>query len=145
METQRVIPIDIFQPSESLEKLKLMVEKPSPSLDKYVKGRQNSVIDFEMVKGMAVSWGLYNEDGVSVARTKFAPDSEFPKHSHDEKEFVSVYEGELTMHVDGKAHVLGVGDCLVVYPGQSHYATNTVLTKAIIHTIPATKGFPEGP
>ena len=144
MKVQRVVPISEFQPSPSLEKLKLMVEKPSPTLDKHAM-RVGNVIDYKMVRGMGVSWGLYNEDGVSVARTKFGENSEFPEHSHDEKEFLSVYEGELHLFVDGKEHVLGIGDCLVICPGQSHYATNKVLTKFIVHTIPATVGFPEGP
>ena len=144
MKAQRVVPISEFQPSESLEKLKLMVEKPSPTLDEHAK-REGQVVDYEMTKGMAVSWGLYNEDGVSVARTKFAPDSEFPEHSHNEKEFISVYEGELWLIVDGTKHTLCVGDSFVICPGQTHWSKNKVLTKIIIHTIPATMGFPEGP
>jgi quercetin dioxygenase-like cupin family protein len=144
MQPDRVIPIFEFVPSPSLEKLKLMVDKPSPTLDEHAK-REGQVIDYEMVKGMAVSWGLYNEDGVSVARTKFAADSEFPVHSHEEKEFISVYEGELTVYVEGKPHVLGPGDSLVICPGQTHYATNKVLTKIIVHSIPSSVGFPEAP
>jgi quercetin dioxygenase-like cupin family protein len=144
MKAQRVVPISEFQPSESLEKLKLMVEKTSPTLDEHAM-RVGQVVDYKMVKGMAISWGLYNEDGVSVARTKFAPDSEFPEHSHDEKEFMSVYQGELNLFIDGKEHVLGVGDSIVICPGQTHYATNKVSTKIIVHTVPATVGFPEGP
>ncbi len=141
---QKVTPINEFVPSQSLEKLKLMVDKPSPTLNEHTH-KMGRVIDYKMKKGMAVSWGLYNEDGVSVARTKFAANSEFPEHSHDEKEFLSVYEGELHLFVEGKEHVLGVGDSYVICPGQSHYATNDVLTKFIVHTIPATVGFPEGP
>jgi hypothetical protein len=63
MKAQRVVPISEFQPSQSLEKLKLMVEKPSPTLDEHAK-RTGQVVDYEMTKGMAISWGLYNEDGV---------------------------------------------------------------------------------
>ena len=141
---QKVTPINEFQPSESLEKLKLLTEKPSPTLDEHAV-RIGRIIDYKMVKGMAVSWGLYNEDGISVARTKFAADSEFPEHSHDEKEFISVYEGELHLFVDGKEHILGVGDCFVINPGQTHYAINKPLTKIVVHSIPASVGFPEGP
>ena len=144
MEHQRVTPIDMFQPSASLEKLKLMVDKPAPTLDEHAK-QAGQVVDYKTTKGMIISWGLYNEDGVSVARTKFAANSEFPVHSHEEKEFISVYAGELTMYIEGKVNVLGVGDSLVICPGQSHYATNKDLTKIICMTIPATVGFPEGP
>jgi quercetin dioxygenase-like cupin family protein len=144
MQPKRVVPIDVFQPSASLEKLKLMVDKPSPTLDEHAK-QAGQVVDYKMTHGMAVSWGLYNEDGVSVARTKFAANSEFPEHSHEEKEFISVYEGELTVFIEGTPQVLSAGDSMVICPGQSHYATNEVLTKIICLTIPATVGFPEGP
>ncbi|MBT7082598.1 MAG: cupin domain-containing protein [Chloroflexi bacterium] len=120
-----------------------MVDKPSPTLDEHAK-REGQVVDYDMVRGMAVAWGLHAEEGVSVARTKFAPDSEFPEHSHEEREFVLVYEGELTLIVEGKPHVVGVGESFTICPGQTHSATNTVLTKVIAITIPASPGYPEG-
>ena len=46
MEAQRVVPISGFVPSPSLEKLKLMVDKPSPTLDEHAK-REGQVVDYD--------------------------------------------------------------------------------------------------
>jgi quercetin dioxygenase-like cupin family protein len=141
MKAQNVVP---FQPSENLAKLTMLTEHLAPRLsDCNEKGLEaGNVIEHKMDKGIGVAFGLLYEPNIAVARTTLSAGSRFPAHSHDEREMVLVYEGCLTINLDGVDHILHVGDSIVICPGVTHYATADVDTRVISATVPADKGFP---
>lgn len=44
-----------------------------------------------------------------------------PPHLHDQLELICVFDGEVTVRIDGTAHVLHGGDALLVFPSQIHF------------------------
>ena len=135
--------VEIKEP-ESLTKLKLMTEGMAPSLGAFA-GGQPDVIEYEMEKGTAIAFGLWKQKDVAVSRTFFSGDSIFPEHSHNEKEFIIVYEGQMNVTVEGKIITLTPGDLVTICPGQAHSAEAVVDTRIIAVTVPAAEGFPEAP
>jgi quercetin dioxygenase-like cupin family protein len=140
-----VVQIDnqyVIEEPESLTKLKLMTEGMAPSLDTFA-CTTSDVVEYEMDKGMAVAFGLWKQKKIAVSRTIFSSGSLFPEHSHNEKEFIIVYEGHLDIIVEGKTTSLTPGDTITICPGQAHSAKAIVDTKVIAITVPAAEGFPE--
>jgi quercetin dioxygenase-like cupin family protein len=127
---------------ESLTKLKLMTEGMAPSLNAFA-CTTSDVIEYEMEKGAAISFGLWKQESIAVARTFFSGGSIFPEHSHNEKEFIVVYEGQMDITIEEKTTALTAGDMIVVCPGQAHGAVAVGDTRIIAITIPAAEGFPE--
>ena len=44
-----------------------------------------------------------------------------PPHLHDQIELICVFEGKITVRVDGVAHTLHSGDALLIFPSQIHF------------------------
>jgi quercetin dioxygenase-like cupin family protein len=141
MKAQKVVP---FQPSENLAKLTMLTEHLAPRLSDHNESGVDAgtVVEYKMDKGIGVAFGLLHEPTIAVARTTLSAGSKFPAHSHDEREMLLVYEGCLTVNLDGVDHVLHVGDSITICPGVTHYATTDVDTRTISATVPADKGFP---
>lgn len=61
----------------------------------------------------------------TVVEVELAPGGSNPKHRHGSfDEHFEVLEGELTVHLDGKDHVLHAGDTAVVEVGSLHNFSN---------------------
>jgi quercetin dioxygenase-like cupin family protein len=127
---------------ESLTKLKLMTEGMAPSLDAFACTTSN-VVEYEMDKGTAIAFGLWKQPNIAVSRTFFSGGSLFPEHSHNEKEYLIVYQGQLDVTVEGKIISVTSGDTITICPGQAHSAEAIGDTRLIAITIPAAEGFPE--
>lgn len=64
----------------------------------------------------------------------------FAMHSHEQREWLIVYEGEMVLEIEGRpARRLCVGDYAVIEPGAPHKASFPVDCEYYAITIPATK------
>ena len=142
MKAQKVVPFAEFKPSPSLEKLQMMTEHLAPTLTTKISGEPGNVVEFQMDRGVGVSFGLWNEPAVAVARSTISAGSKFPEHAHDERELILVYSGLASIFLDGKEKVLHPGDSVIVCPGVVHYVVCEEDTKFISVAVPSAPGFP---
>ncbi len=68
------------------------------------------------------------------------PSGEIPNHLHPEIEHQQVIlEGEMTLVLDGKRHIVKAGDCVYIPPGAAHmYINHTRAPVRFICIVPAT-------
>jgi quercetin dioxygenase-like cupin family protein len=119
--------------------------KKLPSFPETIEGRLSagSWQEYRMIKGKSKARSLLTVPGkVSVAEWWNSVDSEFPEHSHEEREFLLVYEGEMRLFVEGKEYVLKEGDSRYVAPGMRHNAYFPVHTNYIASTVPDNEDWP---
>lgn len=133
------------------ERMTMLIE----ALKDYNEGEDKSskIRDLTVQKGKAISLCLFrpHDDAIAVAHTKVNPNTEFPKHYHNEKEFITVFRGEIKVffldeNQEIKSEItLMEGDNLVIPEGieHAHFATSDGGCELIVMTIPASKGFPK--
>ncbi len=97
----------------------------------------------DMDKGTSLMFGLLNEPSISCAKQFVSKGSIFPQHTHNQKEFLIVYEGEMLLEMEGNQYVLGIGGCIYINPGVEHGATFSSDCWFIAITIPQTEGWPQ--
>jgi quercetin dioxygenase-like cupin family protein len=75
--------------------------------------------------GSCDGWHLVRADGLSVIQERMPPGTAEERHLHGSaRQFFYVLAGELTLEVEGVAHLLNAGDGLEIAPGQAHQARN---------------------
>jgi quercetin dioxygenase-like cupin family protein len=71
-----------------------------------------------------------------------------PPHRHDCEEVVVVLEGEVTMHLDGRAKRFAAGETLIVPPDAEHQLVNSgespLRIMAVFGMAPVRATFPDG-
>lgn len=63
-------------------------------------------------------------DSMSIQFFEFPPGSVVPEHSHEQAQIGFVYEGELTLTVDGEDVVVGPGDAYLLESEEPHRGEN---------------------
>ena len=67
---------------------------------------------------------LAGGDRMNVQGFAIDPGATIPEHSHEHEQTGVVYEGELTLLVDGEPIVVGPGDSYAIPGGEPHAAEN---------------------
>jgi putative monooxygenase len=77
--------------------------------------------------------------GLSTGTATFPPGAELPYHTHRFSEAVTVLQGEIEFHVQGRHYRLSRLDCIHLPAGVAHRVVNTSATrKAVAHSAFAT-------
>ena len=71
---------------------------------------------FHIVGGTARVWKLFESEDVTVVKSHVTPNSEFPRHSHDEMVFIVLFKGYAVYVSDDVED--SPGRRLEMYPGQ---------------------------
>ena len=117
----------------------------------------NSAISYAVEGGEGTARSLMNIDGIAVANCCFLPGTVLPKHNHEEKEWLLVYDGTLDVSIDGLAtkdierlmgngsnFLLKTGDFIFIPPKVPHVMSSPDGAKFIAITIPSSAVFPNG-
>jgi len=91
--------------------------------------RASDVEPVEMVPGVwrrTLAWG----ERLMVVQTTLEEGAVVPVHRHPHEQITYVVEGELSMEVEGRNHVLGAGDSLLFPSNMEHGAT--ALTRTVV-------------
>jgi quercetin dioxygenase-like cupin family protein len=80
-------------------------------------GVREVIEDFELAH-------LGELDSMSVQHFQFKPGSTVPEHAHHQEQIGFVFEGELTLVVDGEPHVVGPGDAYLLESEEPHAGEN---------------------
>jgi len=111
--------------------------------DPQIMSEAPNIVEVEMVAGTCFGYGIFQNDFINISKWAMTAGSEFPEHSHEEREEIIVYDGCLALTSDGQHHILGKGDSFINEANVSHKAKAALDTKFITITVPCPKsGFP---
>jgi len=82
-----------------------------------------SETDIQQIEGFEVGQ-LGAVDSMSIQYFEFPPGSEVPVHSHDQTQIGFVYQGELTLTIDGEERVVGPDDAYLLESNEPHGGEN---------------------
>jgi quercetin dioxygenase-like cupin family protein len=133
---------DIYSLRDNLERLKVLSEQ----LDLAQIATFNGVKAIYKVVGEGECYGigLLKNDDIAVQDAVIGPRTILLPHDHREIEFLIVYEGDLTIHIDGEDHTITKGHCIIINPGIQHIGESNEGCKIIGITVPGSKGYPDG-
>ena len=98
-----------------------------------------------MTKGESIGLCLlFIEDIISAAQRYNSSGCEFPRHAHQEKEWLIVYRGEMILELNGTTRHLKAGDYAVIEPETPHRATFPMDCWYLAITVPSSEAFPRG-
>lgn len=126
-------------PMSNLQKLEVLTEALAP-LNKFVNGTPCDLMVYD-IEGTCLAEGLLNIPGVAVARSFMSRDSVFPRHGHDETEWLIIYQGSIEVATTEAVNVYSNGAGVAVYPGQEHTVKALEDTWMVAITIPASRGY----
>jgi quercetin dioxygenase-like cupin family protein len=134
--------------SEYLDRLKNLTEK-LPSFPDIIERHltKNGKIEqyYEMDEGNCYAVYLHRSgDDIAVHRWFNSKGGKFPKHNHNEKEWIVIYKGSMILHDFRGDHTLKKGDCYYSLPNMHHWAEFPEDCKYITITMPAAKEYPNG-
>jgi quercetin dioxygenase-like cupin family protein len=76
-----------------------------------------------MLRGTSISWNLLNQPEISCARWYNSNGTEYPAHTHEQREWLIVYKGSINVTVDGQDEVrLLPGMSMTIEPNVKHSA-----------------------
>lgn len=128
-----------------LEHLKKMTEDlPAiPKLADFAVAKGRSTTEYDVGAGTCISYNLYSQKKISVARTFVSSGGEFPQHNHIEKEVLVIYSGRILLYIGDEKRVLNEGDCVELDPEVPHRARALEDTWFVAISVPQSKDFPE--
>jgi quercetin dioxygenase-like cupin family protein len=113
---------------------------PYPSLFGAV---TKGVVELKVKGGEAYAVGLLKKGEVGVLDVHYEPHSEFPSHTHEEEEYVVVYDGHFFLDVAGVVVRLETNDMFRIGGGVVHKAwTEDSRCGQIAITVPANASWP---
>ena len=98
--------------------------------------------EYEMDSGTCLAWSLLSQPAVSVARWFNSKGTNFQRHVHAQREWIIVYKGMLSLHINEKTYHIGVGESFEIDPETEHSATFDVDTWYLAITIPESPDWP---
>ena len=130
-----------------IEDLRKLTEDlpPIPKLEDFKKALEDNgpCVEYEVEGGEAIACSLFSDSRISVAKTQVLAGTKFPEHNHDEKEFIILYSGTITVVSESEEKVYNVGDVLIFEPQVAHTVTVIEDTEFIAITVPYSKDFPD--
>jgi len=86
---------------------------------------------------------LWNDGSYAVQRLFMEAGTEFEQHHHDEREWLLVISGEMTIELRGETHHLKRGDMLYCPPGVPHGGVSLTDSWTLWVSIPSAEGYPK--
>jgi quercetin dioxygenase-like cupin family protein len=104
------------------------------------------VVSLKVKGGKATAVGLLKRPEVGVLDVHYEPRTEFPSHTHNEEEYVVVYDGKFFLDVAGVVVRLETNDMFRIGGGVVHKAwTEDSSCGQIVITVPANPEWPDAP
>ena len=100
-------------------------------------------VEYEMTEGIAFGFGLLKQADVAVQHLFMSAGCVFPPHAHDCHEWLIVYEGRLSLQMDGEEQELGKGDYSYCAPGCTHGGHTLETTRLICVSVPCDPVYPD--
>lgn len=106
-------------------------------------GNVRSYVEYEVEDGTSIGFGLLNQKEVAVQKLFLSKGTNFPSHKHDEeKEIGIVFQGKLSVTINGESRILGVGDVVQFDKNCCHSGKAIEDTWLIAVSIPRIEGYP---
>lgn len=105
---------------------------------------KNNYVEWQVKNGKCFAWSLLHEPSISICRSFLSKGTIFPKHKHEEREWLIVYEGKLTVYILDDCIELFVGQSTIIEPDIEHSIMADEDTMVLGVTIPASKEYPHG-
>jgi len=115
----------------------------------------DNVISFNVNSGEIIAGNLLHKSGIAIADCYASSESSSIRHNHEEKEWILVYNGSISVKVDGLEPkdikrltkngdevILEVGDYIFIPPRVPHVIKSSNGAKFIAVTIPNSAVFP---
>ncbi len=87
--------------------------------------------------------GILKENSTAIAKVEMNGDCHLTPHTHKEKEFLVVINGEMDLRIEKCIKTYKIGDCATIEPNQVHEVIKGNATLIAI-TVPKSEGFPNG-
>lgn len=100
-------------------------------------------IEYKMEQGTCLGYNLLNQKEIAVQKAFLSKGAVFPKHSHEEKEILIVFQGELLVKIEESSHNISPSELIELLPHQIHSVTALSDTWVLCIAIPAAQGYPE--
>jgi quercetin dioxygenase-like cupin family protein len=113
-----------------------------PDLASLVLSVNNGVIEYDAAEGTILGFPLFHTPKVAVQRHFLSSGTVFGNHTHEQREWLLVYDGELKVQVEDKEERLSVAECVFVDAAQEHSLEAIRDTWLICVSIPAAEGYP---
>ena len=126
---------------DNLERLEKLTDQ-LPVLEDLV-NPQNGYVEYEVEGGMCHGFPLMNDPMISVQKAVITEGSLFYTHVHESREWLVVYQGELEVTVGCVRKKIGVGESIVIKPGEAHSVRALKNAKLVGITIPRDTGYPD--
>ncbi len=97
----------------------------------------------KMEEGDSKAHSLLSHSNISVARWWNSKGTRFPTHTHNQREWLIVYEGEMSICIDGKEITIGAGEYVFIGPDTPHSAFFPKDTFYVAITIPMSPDWPK--
>jgi quercetin dioxygenase-like cupin family protein len=75
---------------------------------------------FEVSRGKAQVWTLFESEAVTIAKSYLEPDTLFSLHQHDAREIIVLYEGTAQYRSGTIVEEMLPGSCIDVSPSTAH-------------------------
>ena len=96
-----------------------------------------------MDEGRSKAWDLWTVEGkVSCAKWFSTKGTKFPEHTHQQKEWVIVVEGKISIQKGSENFVLEAGSFIFIEPDTKHHSTFIEDTWYLAVTIPDNSDWP---
>ena len=129
-------------PSKSLERIRELVEQGLPELPEPLE-LNGGWVSYPVDRGGVLSRALFNESIAAAALSVFEPKTKFPRHAHEEREWLIVLDGELSIQVGRDSRRMLTGDFIYLPPGTEHeIRTGRLETQVLAVTVPRSPRFP---
>jgi len=102
-----------------------------------------NIVEMDVESGKCTYYGLLKVDNIAIANCMAESNTRFRLHTHKEKEYLLLYEGEMLLTIEGKNYTLKPGDVYYVLPEVEHTKYFKRPSKFIAITIPASQSFPD--
>jgi len=98
--------------------------------------------EYEMDKGVCFGWALCETPSMGVHKWFNSAGTIFPEHSHEEREWIFVAQGEMHLKKNDIIRVVKEGEFIFNLPHEVHSATFPVDSEYITICVPPSEDFP---
>ena len=128
--------------TDSLQQLKFLTES-LPSFPGEASEASPGVKIHEMKSGTSIAWDLLSLPEISVARWFNSASTIFPEHIHEQREWIIIYKGSMTLHLPKQPPKrLLPGMSVTIEPNTPHRATFMEDCWYMAITIPSSDDWP---
>ena len=126
--------------TNNLEKLRAFTKVPIPELDNIT----NKIVKYKVEKGACYAMGILSRKEISAAVTSITEDCVFGWHTHNETEWLIIFDGAIKVETETTTQILEIGSSIEITPKEKHNVIAIKEAKVLAVTIPASEEFPSG-